>query len=212
MHVACYAAVDRIGGRAGAAMTSRLFSRPLAERSRALGLGFAVALACSSPAGPGVSALAVNIRGVQIDPRTASPVVMLEEAQGERRSLPIWIGPYEAQSIASGLARQEAPRPNTHDLIKSIFEGIEGRIERVVITELREGTYYAVIEAAVDGKRVSVDARPSDAIAIAVRIGAPVFASETVLGQAGAVGASEPALEIGLPPGDVREPPPTRSH
>jgi bifunctional DNase/RNase len=82
----------------------------------------------------------------------------------------------------------------------------------VVITELREGTYYAVIEAAVDGRRVSVDARPSDAIAVAVRIGAPVFASEAVLGQASSIGESEPALEIGLPPGEAPEPAPTRSH
>jgi bifunctional DNase/RNase len=175
-------------------------------------LGLAVALGCNSPPGAGTSALAMNVRGVQLDPRTESPVVMLEEAQGEHRRLPIWIGPYEAQSIASGLARQEAPRPNTHDLIKSIFEGIEGTIERVVITELREGTYYAVIEAAVDGRQVSVDARPSDAIAVAVRIGAPVFASEAVLGQAASVGESEPALEIGLPAGEAREPAPTRSH
>jgi hypothetical protein len=193
-------------------MTSRLYSRSLAQRRSALALGLAVALGCNSPPGAGTAALAMNVRGVQIDPRTESPVVMLEEAQGEHRRLPIWIGPYEAQSIATGLAREEAPRPNTHDLIKSIFEGIEGTIERVVITELREGTYYAVIEAAVDGRRVSVDARPSDAIAVAVRIGAPVFALEAVLGQAASVGESEPALEIVLPPGEAREPAPTRSH
>jgi hypothetical protein len=193
-------------------MTSRLYSRSLAQRHSALALGLAVALGCSSPPGAGAAALAMKVRGVQIDPRTESPVVMLEEAQGEHRRLPIWIGPYEAQSIATGLAREEAPRPNTHDLIKSIFEGIEGTIERVVITELREGTYYAVIEAAVDGRRVSVDARPSDAIAVAVRIGAPVFALEAVLGQAASVGESEPALEIVLPPGEAREPAPTRSH
>jgi bifunctional DNase/RNase len=200
------------GGARSAAMMSRLYSRSPALRHSALALGFAAALGCSSPAGPGASALAMNVRGVQIDPRTESPIVLLEEAQGEHRRLPIWIGPYEAQSIASALARQEAPRPNTHDLIKSIFEGIEGTIERVVITELREGTYYAVIEAAVDGRRVSVDARPSDAIAVAVRIGAPVFASESVLGQASSVGESERALEIGLPAGEGREPAPTRSH
>ncbi len=154
----------------------------------------------------------MNIRGVQLDPRTESPVVMLEEAQGLHRRLPIWIGPYEAQSIASGLARQEAPRPNTHDLIKSIFDGIDGSIERVVITELKDGTYYAVIEARVDGRRVAVDARPSDAIAVAIRSGAPVFASEAVLQQAADVHDTERALEIGLPPERAPEPRPTRSH
>ncbi len=199
-------------GGAGAVMISRLVLRPLPQRSRALGFALAAALACSSPAGPGAPALPMNIRGVQIDPRTESPVVVLEEAEGERRRLPIWIGPYEAQSIASALARHEAPRPNTHDLVKNIFEGIEGRIERVVITEVRDGTYYAVIEAAVDGRRVSIDARPSDAIAIAVRLGAPVFARESVLVHAGDAEEAKPALEIALPPGEAREPRPTRSH
>jgi len=192
-------------------MTSRLLLRRTSRRPRLLAFGLVAALACSSPPGSGTAALAVNIRGVQIDPRTESPVVMLEEAEGLHRKLPIWIGPYEAQSIASGLARQEVPRPNTHDLIKSIFDGIQGTIERVVITDLRDGTYYAVIEAVVDGKRVSVDSRPSDAIAVAVRIGAPVFASEEVLAKAGDGSDGEPSLEIGLPP-RAPERSPTRSH
>jgi bifunctional DNase/RNase len=170
-------------------------------RSAAFRLVVALLLApaCSATHTVAAPALAVRVRGVEVDPRTSSPVVLLEETEGLRRRLPIWIGPYEAQSIAAALEKVPAPRPNPHDLIKSIFDGLEGTIERVVITELRNGTYYATLDVAVDGKRLHLDARPSDAIAVAIRSGTPLFASPLVLEQAGSGGDEGPALEIRFP-------------
>jgi hypothetical protein len=171
------------------------------------------AVGCSASLTAVAPTHAVHVRGVQVDPRTSSPVVLLEEAEGLHRRLPIWIGPYEAQSIAAALEKVPAPRPNSHDLIKSIFDGLEGRIERVVITELRNGTYYATLDVAVDGRKLAVDARPSDAIAVAIRTGAPVFATALVLEQAAESGESGPALEIRLPaPEPARDASPTAAH
>jgi bifunctional DNase/RNase len=141
----------------------------------------------------------MHVDGVRMDPRTSSPVVLLKEERGLRRRLPIWIGLYEAQSIAIGMEDVETPRPNTHDLILNILGGIEGKLHRVVITELRGNTYYAVLEIELDGRKVVVDSRPSDAIAVAVRAGAPVFASEEVLEAAGRRADDEKAVEIDWP-------------
>jgi hypothetical protein len=144
-------------------------------------LGFA---ACSrAPAGePG--SVAVRVAGLMIDERADSPVVVLEEVEGERR-LPIWIGLPEAQSIAAGLDDEEALRPNSHDLSKSLIEGMGGRIERVVVTALRDGVYFARIDLAQNGRIVAIDARPSDAIAIALRLEAPLFVHEALFETSG---------------------------
>jgi bifunctional DNase/RNase len=165
-----------------------------------------LASACRASLNGGAPPHAVEVRGVEVDPRTASPVVLLEETEGQHRRLPIWIGAYEAQSIAAALEKVPAPRPNPHDLIKSIVEGLHGTLERVVITELRNGTYYATLDVSVDGRTVQVDARPSDAIAVAVRTGTPVFATGLVLEQAGDAGEAGPALEIRLPAPEPRGP------
>jgi hypothetical protein len=172
---------------------------PAGSASLRLVIALALVSACSASRTSVAPALAVYVRGVELDPRTSSPVVLLEETDGLRRRLPIWIGPYEAQSIAAALEKIPAPRPNPHDLIKSIFDGLQGTIERVVITELRNGTYYATLDVAVDGRKLHLDARPSDAIAVAVRTGTPLFATPLVLEQAGAGGDEGPALEIRLP-------------
>ena len=103
--------------------------------------------------------------------------VFLRETEGQRRILPIAIGSTQAQSISLALREVAPRRPNTHDLVKSVLDGLAGKLERVVITELRGGIYFAQIELQIDGRSVQIDARPSDAIAIAVRTGAPVFAS-----------------------------------
>lgn len=154
--------------------------------------------ACSAPLAP-MDGVSVHVKSVRVDPRTAAPVVLLQENEGKRRQLPIWIGPYEAQSIALGLDRDfSAPRPNTHDLIANLIDGIEGRIARVVITELVNGTYFAVIVVEVGGRSVRVDSRPSDAIAVALRTRTPLYATDRVLRQAAGLEAGEPALEIGL--------------
>jgi bifunctional DNase/RNase len=120
---------------------------------------------------------------VALDRASGAPVVVLEESGGDR-SLPIWIGIAEAQSIASEMENHKPPRPNTHDLAKRLIDRLEGALQRVVVTDLRDGTYYAVLILAVNGEVIEVDARPSDAIAIALRCGAPVFVREMLFEEA----------------------------
>jgi len=124
-------------------------------------------------------AVAVRVAGIVLDEEADSPVVILEEVDGERR-LPIWIGLAEAHSIAAALEAQPALRPNAHDLSKRLIEDMGGRVERVVVTEMREGVYYARIDLVQDGRSIAVDARPSDAIAIALRLEAPLFVLEAL--------------------------------
>ena len=109
------------------------------------------------------------------------PVVILEEQDGPRL-LPIWIGTAEARSIASEMEQKPPPRPNTHDLAKRIIQGLDGEIVRVVVTDLRRGTYFATISVLSRGERVDIDARPSDALAIALRLNAPIFVRASLLG------------------------------
>jgi bifunctional DNase/RNase len=97
------------------------------------------------------------------------------------------------------MEKTEASRPNTHDLIQNILDGLNGKVARIIITELRQNTYYAVVEIEVNGKTVSIDSRPSDAVAVAVRTGAPVFATRDVLEAAGRRSEDEPAMEIRWP-------------
>jgi bifunctional DNase/RNase len=151
----------------------------------------------------------MHVKSVQIDPRTHTPVVLLQEDEGDHRSLLIWIGIYEAQSIALGLDKVEGPRPNTHDLIKNLLDGVRGTIQRVVITELRNGTYFAEIVVEFSGQQVRIDSRPSDAIAVSLRTGTPVFATDDVLDSSETDAESVRALEILLSPGELersREP------
>jgi hypothetical protein len=123
--------------------------------------------------------VAVRVEAVTLDPRSDSPVLVLEELEGGRR-LPIWIGFSEAQSIASVLENQQHPRPNTHDLAKRLIDQLEGRVERVVVTHLAEEIYYALIVVNAQGRILEIDARPSDAIAIGLRYQAPLFVREAV--------------------------------
>ena len=126
--------------------------------------------------------VAVSVRTVALDERNA-PLVILEEDGGERY-LPIWIGSFEARSIASQMEQHTPLRPNTHDLAKSLIAGLEGTVERVTVTELRDGTYYARLWLRCDGRLVELDSRPSDAIAIALRTGAPIFVRAPVFDAA----------------------------
>lgn len=145
------------------------------------------------------SEVAVEVRSVVLDPSTDSPIVLLEERQGER-TLPIWIGAAEARSIAVELGNIAWPRPNSHDLAERLLTGLGGRVERVVVTELRGSTYFALLVIRTAGQRVEIDARPSDAIAIALRVDAPVYVRDTLLkgaiGQAGRDDAVEPELAL----------------
>ncbi len=130
---------------------------------------------CDRPPGDDPADVRVRVSYVGVDPRAGAPIVMLEEENGGGRLLPIWIGFAEARSIASEIEHRRSPRPNTHDLAKQVLVQLESRVERVVVTELREGTYYAVLMLNRNGRRLELDARPSDAIALALRFEAPVF-------------------------------------
>jgi bifunctional DNase/RNase len=125
----------------------------------------------------------MNLAGVRMELPSNQPIVLLRESEGER-FLPIWIGPSEATAIAVALQGIVTPRPMTHDLLKNILEEMAVQVSSIIITELREGTYYAVINMQRNGDAFEVSSRPSDAIALAVRLGCKIFASEEVLTEA----------------------------
>lgn len=153
-------------------------------RRLALWLALLCLAACSGEPPDEAGVVAVRVAGLVLDDAADSPVVILEEVEGGRR-LPIWIGLPEAQSIAAGLGDDEPLRPNSHDLSKRLIEGLEGRVERVVVTALRDGVYFARIDLARAGDTVGIDARPSDAIAIALRLAAPLFVHEALFETSG---------------------------
>jgi bifunctional DNase/RNase len=125
----------------------------------------------------------MSLAGVRIELPTNQPIVLLREAEGER-FLPIWIGQAEAAAIALALQGVVTPRPMTHDLLKNILEEMAVQVQNIVITELREGTFYAVINMQRNGTSYEISSRPSDAIALAVRLSCKIFASEEVLNEA----------------------------
>lgn len=149
-------------------------------------LALSVLAACGDEAPPQRADVAVHVERILLDEEAQSPVVVLVEDEGERR-LPIWIGFAEAQSIAARLHDAPALRPNSHDLAKRLLDGLEAHVERVVVSDLDGGIFYARIHLARDGDGrdvVEIDARPSDAIAIALRVEAPLFVSEPLFERA----------------------------
>jgi hypothetical protein len=125
--------------------------------------------------------LKVLLKGLMVDPVSKMPIVLLVEEKSEQ-VLPIWIGVFEANAIAVELEHIRTPRPMTHDLMRNLVAGMEGSVSQVAITDLSESTYYAVVTVrSGDGREIRVDARPSDAIALALRAKAPIFVEETVL-------------------------------
>jgi len=137
----------------------------------------------------------MQVGGLGFDPRNLSPLVLLRDAE-ELNFLPIWIGVFEAAAIAMELQGVQPPRPMTHDLLKSVIETMGGKIQRVVINDVKDGTFYALIEVEnKEGKVVDFDARPSDAIALAVRGRSPIFVSEIVMMQAKLVNSEKDAEE-----------------
>jgi uncharacterized protein len=125
----------------------------------------------------------LNLVGVRVELPSNQPIVLLKEREGERY-LPIWIGAMEATAIAFALQGIVTQRPMTHDLLKNVLDEVEVHVERIVITELKDGTFYAVIQMSRNGSRYEVSSRPSDAIALAVRVNVPIFANEDVLTEA----------------------------
>ena len=115
-----------------------------------------------------------------MDPVSNSPIVILQDVK-KNTLLPIWVGIFEANAIALQIERVDAPRPMTHDLLKNILLHISASVQKVVVTALRENTFYALIHLDIDGERVTVDSRPSDAIALAMRTDAPIYVTEDVI-------------------------------
>ncbi len=122
----------------------------------------------------------MKIRGLMVDPVTNDPIIVLKDV-GSDTVLPIWVGAYEANAIALEIEKVATARPMTHDLIKNVLTGLEALVHKVVVTELKEETYYAVIWLERDGHAISIDSRPSDALALALRMDCPIFVDEAVL-------------------------------
>jgi bifunctional DNase/RNase len=128
----------------------------------------------------------MSIYGINLDLFSSSPIVILK-VEDENRYLPIWIGQPEARSILMKLQNQEFSRPLTHDLAVNLVTELGGSMEKVTVTELRDSTFFATISVNIDGRTVEIDSRPSDAIALAVRSGAEIFAADEVIEEAAVV-------------------------
>ena len=122
----------------------------------------------------------MKIRGLMMDPVSNTPIVILKDS-GSDTVLPIWVGVYEANAIALEIEKVSTPRPMTHDLIKNVLLGLDAQVHKVVVTELRDDTFYAVIWLERDGHVISIDSRPSDALALALRVDCPIFVDDDVL-------------------------------
>jgi uncharacterized protein len=122
----------------------------------------------------------MKIRGLMMDMETNNPIVVLKDVNGTA-ILPIWVGIYEASAIASEIEKQATPRPMTHDLIRNLLFGLEAAVKKIVVSDLKDDTFYAVIWLERNGEMISVDSRPSDALAIALRMDCPIFVDDTVL-------------------------------
>ncbi len=122
----------------------------------------------------------MKIRGLMMDPVTNMPIVILKDINGNT-VLPIWVGVYEANAIALEIEKVSTPRPMTHDLIKNLLTGLDTAVKKVVVSDLREETYYAIIWLEQEGEVISIDSRPSDALALALRLDCPIFVEDQVL-------------------------------
>ena len=122
----------------------------------------------------------MKIRGLMMDPVTNTPIVVLKDTTGDS-VLPIWVGIYEANAIALEIEKVNTPRPMTHDLIKTLLLGLETSMKKVVVSELKDDTFYAVIWLEREGRLISVDSRPSDALALALRHDCPIFVDDKIL-------------------------------
>jgi len=122
----------------------------------------------------------MKIRGLMMDPITNMPIVILKESCGSN-VLPIWVGVYEANAIALEIEKVVTPRPMTHDLLKNVLVGLDTQVQKIVVTTIKDDTFFAVIWLERDGTLISIDSRPSDALALALRIDCPIFVEDEVL-------------------------------
>ncbi len=131
----------------------------------------------------------MKIRGLMMDPVTNMPIVILKDVNGST-ILPIWVGVFEANAIALEIEKVSTPRPMTHDLIKNLLMGLETGVRKVVVNELKDDTFYALIWLERNGELISIDSRPSDALALALRLDCPIYVEETVLKTSKATGSA----------------------
>jgi hypothetical protein len=122
----------------------------------------------------------MKIKGLMIDPVSNMPIIILKDSSGDT-ILPIWVGVFEANAIAMELEKIVSPRPMTHDLLRNVIEGLQAKVERIVITDLKENTFFAMIHVTRNGQQLAIDSRPSDAMALALRSEVPILVEETVL-------------------------------
>ncbi len=125
----------------------------------------------------------MTIKGLMVDPITNMPIVILRDKDGQR-VLPIWVGIFEANAIALQIENVATPRPMTHDLLRNVIQDLKATVQKIVVCDLKENTFYALIYLLVGGEVVAVDARPSDAIALALRARAPIFVEDEVIDNA----------------------------
>ena len=125
----------------------------------------------------------MSIKGLMVDPITNTPIVILRDKDGQR-VLPIWVGIFEANAIALQIENVTTPRPMTHDLLRNVIHDLNASVQKIVVCDLQENTFYALIYLNVGGEMMAVDARPSDAIALALRARAPIFVEEKVIDHA----------------------------
>lgn len=123
-----------------------------------------------------------KIKGLMMDPLTNSPIVVLQDTTSDTL-LPIWVGIFEANAIALQIEKVDTPRPMTHDLMKGLLNHLKAKVTKIVVTELKDNTFYALIFLTVEGKTITVDSRPSDAIALALRTDSPIFVTDDVISK-----------------------------
>ena len=138
----------------------------------------------------------MSIKGLMIDPITNMPIIILRDQDGQR-VLPIWVGVFEANAIALQIENVQTPRPMTHDLLKNIISDLHAHVQRIVVCALKENTFYATIHITVGDQALAVDARPSDAIALALRTQSLIFVEETVIQNARSVESGKESMDLG---------------
>jgi len=134
----------------------------------------------------------MTIKGLMVDPITNMPIIILRDKDGQR-VLPIWVGVFEANAIALQIENVTTPRPMTHDLLRNVIQDLEASVTKIVVSDLRDNTFYAVIYLQRNGETVAIDARPSDAIALALRAHVPIFVEEVVIDNAKTIETPEKA-------------------
>ena len=143
-----------------------------------------------------------KIKGLMMDPLTNAPIVVLQDT-GSDTLLPIWVGIFEANAIALQIEKVDTPRPMTHDLIKGLLNHLDAKVTKIVVTELKDNTFYALIFLDVEGKVVTVDSRPSDAIALALRTDSPIYVTDDVISKSSSSSSTTLSAERSSPE-DIR--------